>query len=398
MKRLPIESYFFLLSVLASVFAGTFAYGGGPLTPSAAPGVSMKTLDEVEPRGLINSLPHTITTPGSYYVVSNLTSTGHGIVIESSGVTVDLMGFTLTGDETVIDIGLHVAGTLSNQFENITVRNGHIHNFGFGLQVDTANGCQFSDLQISGNSVLGVVFNGENGICRGNQLSHSTVRDNNFTGILLTGKNGQNQGNAITDCTITTNRVQGIVLLGQDGLVTGNRIDACRVFQNGAEGILLSGAGNGNCSGNTIADCSIFENGASGIRLDGQINGLANGNRIDSCTLALNNNIDIVLNGDTNGVCEGNTIVNCTVRSKIRVGIALAISKKNWVDQCHVTALGLGAGGISSSTGSTNNIITRNYAGLYQFSADDTYGPIVTINGALSSTGMPSHPWMNFQP
>ena len=64
----------------------------GPLSPPGAPAPTMKTLEQIEPRTPISSLPYTITNSGSYYVVSNLHSTGHGIVIEVSGVTVDLMG------------------------------------------------------------------------------------------------------------------------------------------------------------------------------------------------------------------------------------------------------------------------------------------------------------------
>ena len=58
----------------------------------------MKTLEQIEPRTPIASAGYVITNSGSYYLTSNLHSTGHGIVIETNGVTVDLMGFSLTGD------------------------------------------------------------------------------------------------------------------------------------------------------------------------------------------------------------------------------------------------------------------------------------------------------------
>ena len=80
------------------MFMGTHVMGQGSLTPPGAPGETMKSLEQVEPRTPISSLPHTITESGSYYVTGNLSSTGDGIVIEASGVTVDLMGFSLTGD------------------------------------------------------------------------------------------------------------------------------------------------------------------------------------------------------------------------------------------------------------------------------------------------------------
>ena len=82
------------------MFTGTHVMGQGSLTPPGAPGETMKTLAQVEPRTPISSLPYTINESGSYYVTGNLSSTGSGIIIESSGVTVDLMGFSLTGDGT----------------------------------------------------------------------------------------------------------------------------------------------------------------------------------------------------------------------------------------------------------------------------------------------------------
>ena len=56
------------------------------------------SVEHNEPRTPISSLPYTISQSGSYYVTANLVSATDGIVIESSGVTVDLMGFSLTGD------------------------------------------------------------------------------------------------------------------------------------------------------------------------------------------------------------------------------------------------------------------------------------------------------------
>ena len=80
------------------MFIGPDVMGQGSLTPRGAPGETMKTLAQVDPRTPISSLPYTINGPGSYYVTGNLSSTEDGIIIQSSGVTVDLMGFSLTGD------------------------------------------------------------------------------------------------------------------------------------------------------------------------------------------------------------------------------------------------------------------------------------------------------------
>ena len=83
--------------VILWMFTAADVMGPGPLTPPGSPGETMKTLAQVEPRTPISSLPYTIGSAGSYYVTGNLSSTTNGIVIKSSDVTVDLMGFTLTG-------------------------------------------------------------------------------------------------------------------------------------------------------------------------------------------------------------------------------------------------------------------------------------------------------------
>ena len=69
----------------------------GPLNPPGPPAPMMKTLVEMEPRTHIVSLPFTITAPGSYYLTTNLNGggTSTGIVIQASGVTIDLRGFSI---------------------------------------------------------------------------------------------------------------------------------------------------------------------------------------------------------------------------------------------------------------------------------------------------------------
>src|SRR5687767_7720762 len=72
--------------------------GQGNLTPPGAPAPTMKTLDQIEPRIPIGSVPFTINAPGSYYLTGNLnTATTNAIIIRASDVTLDLRGFTLSG-------------------------------------------------------------------------------------------------------------------------------------------------------------------------------------------------------------------------------------------------------------------------------------------------------------
>lgn len=118
----------------------------GPLTPPGAPAPTMKTLDQVEPRTPISSLPFTIASAGSYYLTGNLSGgAGGGILIGATGVTLDLMGFELvggTGD------GISVSAGRSN----VVIRNGTVRNWsGDGVDASGAGQGRLERLRAVGN-------------------------------------------------------------------------------------------------------------------------------------------------------------------------------------------------------------------------------------------------------
>src|SRR5436190_21836561 len=119
--RLSIPALALLLSALNPQPSTVLAQG--PLTPPGAPAPTMKTLDQIEPRTPISSLPFTIPAAGSYYLTGNLNGgAGNGILIGASGVTLDLMGFELvggTGDGISVSAGR----------ANITILNGTVRNW-----------------------------------------------------------------------------------------------------------------------------------------------------------------------------------------------------------------------------------------------------------------------------
>ena len=55
---------FFVLSTIN--YQPSTCFAQGPLAPPGPPGPTMKTLDQIEPRTPISSLPFTISASGSY--------------------------------------------------------------------------------------------------------------------------------------------------------------------------------------------------------------------------------------------------------------------------------------------------------------------------------------------
>ena len=167
------------------ILAEVDAVAQGSLNPTGAPGATIKTLEQLEPRTPISSLPYTIMRPGTYYLTATLSSTESGIVIKASGVTVDLMGFFLLGDGESGDYGIHVAGTTNAVLYNIVIKNGTISNFSTGLDFMDMNNSRIENLVVSGNKGYGIALSGDAGHCNGNTIADCAVSDNRDTGILL---------------------------------------------------------------------------------------------------------------------------------------------------------------------------------------------------------------------
>src|ERR1700675_3088171 len=115
-----------LYSLALVIWLPLFVFSQGSLTPPGAPGPTMKSLDQIEARTPISSLPFTISASGSYYLTGNLIATGStaGITISADNVTLDLNGFALIGN---LGSSSPVAGiNVPSGQRNLCIRNGTV--------------------------------------------------------------------------------------------------------------------------------------------------------------------------------------------------------------------------------------------------------------------------------
>ena len=294
------------------LFLSVSAWAQGPLTPPGSPGETMKSLSQIEPRTPIESLPFTISTPGSYYLTGNLTSAGNGIVVTCDNATIDLMGFTLTGPDS--DMGIYAQGG-SGGIRGLVVRNGRIVGFNTGLYLQAVERSVFADLG---------------------------VEDNNGNGVFLQA---------------------------QSAPCDDNRFERCSIVKNGGSGILMSSYSvEASCDGNRIENCQLSQNTQHGLELDGSSSAQCNGNVIENVIAAGNGDSGIFLKGES-GSCMGNVIRNCKVGGNVASGIKATVdSDKNRIEGNSSSANGKGLNIQGFNNYVADNMVSGNVTN-YDFSA-----------------------------
>jgi len=175
-----------LLSILGLQPSSTQAQGS--LTPPGAPGATMRTLSQVEPRTPISSAPFTITQSGSYYLATNIVCTvSNAIVIATNGVTLDLNGFTISSTvPNAVNGGSAIL--LGNVISDITIQNGHIR----GGVVDAGG------VYSGGGFSYGIYYSGN--APRNVLVSHLTVSGCLSSGIYL----DSDDSTVVESCIIQT--------------------------------------------------------------------------------------------------------------------------------------------------------------------------------------------------
>jgi hypothetical protein len=308
-----------------SPFATCFAQGS--LTPPAAPGPIMKSLDQIEPRIDLQNAPATsvtttdpnyhfiITQAGSYYLTANIAATKPSAVqINAAGVTLDLKGFQISKGSGSGNIGV----VLTASAQHATVQNGAITGFSSGIYSSgsATHGCVFRNLAVTGCSQYGI----QAGV--GAVIESCRAHDNGpYTGSGFSGGIVAGSGSALSNCTADHNSSLFAGIFADNGSSLSN----CAAYGNNVPGSYGISTGTGasliNCSAdnNTAGTAIVVGGGSSLLNCSAQNNTAGTGifsdpgSTLTSCTSSQNTSADANSYGFyINNSC---TVVGCTARS-----------------------------------------------------------------------------------
>jgi parallel beta-helix repeat protein len=336
-------------STLALVLVVAGVVRAGPLDPTGPPS---STSGVLRPGTPITSLPYTITSPGSYYLVGNLTGVSGqpGIAINSDDVSLDLSGFTLIGVPGS-NSGVRVSpGVYRN---GIIVRNGIARGWGeSGFQLQFAVGGVFDTLTSESNGLWGFVIGG------GSSLMHCAANNNAASGVNAVSA-------TVQGCAANTNGGHGFQIN------QANVMD-CVADYNAFDGVNAAGS-------SRIDGCHVWENHAHGI--------IADGSTVTRNTLAYNNDHGIAVLGTGSLVSENTVFGNGLTAAS--AGIYVSGSNAR-IDRNHVTDEGVtpsqdvGIQVVGSGNAVINNTAHGNAANYQLTGANGSYGPLAPAESATN--------------
>ena len=229
-----------------------------------------------------------------------------GVVVGASGITIDLKGFILRGNQFTGDYGIDDSGG----FDQVTIKNGAVEDFQRGIYAASADQVALSNVVASGNALQGILVEGASP-----SVKSSTASGNEADGIALIGDSptivsaitSGNSGNGIDvqgdfasvkTSAASGNTFEGIVVIGGSARVSsftasGNdsvgidvegdsaSVRSATASGNLGIGILVDGASASVAASTAVGNIDSTVHGRDGIRVQGDAATLI-GNRADA--------------------------------------------------------------------------------------------------------------------
>ncbi|MBS0661041.1 MAG: right-handed parallel beta-helix repeat-containing protein [Verrucomicrobia bacterium] len=357
-------------------------HGQGAPTPGGPPGPTMKTLDQIEPRIDLATLPGdstalvVITQPGSYYLSGNLTGVSGrgGIRVAVGDVNIDLRGFSLIGVDGALN-GVDASGF------RVAVRNGTITGWDTGVSVGAFG--QIERILAASNRLAGIAmsgqgsvqsctsaYNGGAGYAFGDQVSATDCVSFNNVGAGFTA------GESCTLLRVSTRANGGPALSGGAG---------CTVLQSNATS---DGGGFSAGANATFRDSSVryaFPGFSGGINSTfGQCNAIGFGQGTGILTsggaIVTQCSVSNYFLGVNAG--EATQVKDCSIRDSVDTGILAG--RSTVVAGCTIRASNTTAYGINGSVNCSlqNCIVSGGGAGIYTGYGSTVSGCSVNGTGA----------------
>ncbi len=258
----------------------------------------------------------------NYTLASDMAFPDSGFIIEADNITLDLNGHTITGRYAPNPpIGPTSFGILLSRHTGVTIKNGTIQGFSYGLFVDSSNNNLVDGITLTRNADAGLYI-----VSSDNNIVEDVVSENNGNvglggaGIMLVESNN----NTIQNVVSTDNKMLGIEILGFNDYPVNNIVKDSVISGNREWGLLLIHVSNSTISGNLIDGNvmgipRLLPLPPAGLALINSISNIISDNNIRGNMVA-----GVSLNGS-----NSNSILNNQIQSNMSPGVTLGNSDDN---------------------------------------------------------------------
>ena len=209
----------------------------------------------------ISSLPYSIEAPGFYYVTRNLTAPAgkDGITIKADNVTLDLMGFKVSGPGWV-----KTAIVLNGTRKDVEIRNGSLTNWDSCIQGESENmNIRVINVRVQAWD-YGVRLSGDGHLVKGchalNTIHAFNIKSGTVCGCTVVGDLNSQYGIWVEGGGVVsgnyvyhTTADPGVGIHVTSGVVSNNVVSLCKKGINGGDTIIINHNSVGLCYTSSIS-------------------------------------------------------------------------------------------------------------------------------------------------